>query len=109
MQPGWIDYAHLITTGTPRFSDLPMAKHNKDVISPPNGLKSHSIMQESIRAKKKNFLLKKRISYKKKEFPNKKKNFLIKKKNFLPIEISKKNNFLIKKKNLLNILKKRIS
>ena len=35
-QPDWIDYAHLITTGTPRFSDLPMAKHNKDVISPPN-------------------------------------------------------------------------
>jgi len=22
-QPGWIDYAHLITTGTPGFSDLP--------------------------------------------------------------------------------------
>ena len=50
-QPGWIDYAHLITTGTPRFSDLPMAKHTKDVISPPNGLKSHSITQESIRSK----------------------------------------------------------
>ena len=24
-QPGGTDYAHLITTGTPRFSDLPMA------------------------------------------------------------------------------------
>ena len=46
-QPGWIDYAHLITTGTPRFSDLLMAKHTKDVISPPNGLKSHSITQEN--------------------------------------------------------------
>ena len=32
-QPGWIDYAHLITTGTPRFSDLPMAKHTKDKIT----------------------------------------------------------------------------
>ena len=50
-QSGWIDYAHLITTGTPRFSDLSMAKHNKNVISPPNGLKSHSITQESIRSK----------------------------------------------------------
>ena len=24
-QPGGTDYAHIITTGTPRFSDLPMA------------------------------------------------------------------------------------
>ena len=24
-QPGWTDYAHLITTGTPRFSDLATA------------------------------------------------------------------------------------
>ena len=50
-QPGWKDYAHLITTGTPVFSDLLRAKHSKDVISPPNGLKSHSITQESIRSK----------------------------------------------------------
>ena len=26
-QPGGTDYAHLITTGTPRFSDLPTALH----------------------------------------------------------------------------------
>ena len=24
-QPGWTDYAHLITTGSPGFSDLPTA------------------------------------------------------------------------------------
>ena len=59
-QPGWIDYAHLITTGTPRLSDFLMAKHTKDVIPPPNGLKSHSITQESIASKSKQ---KKRISY----------------------------------------------
>ena len=30
-QPGGIDYAHLVTTGTPGFSDLPTALyiHNK--------------------------------------------------------------------------------
>ena len=25
LQPGWVDYAHHITTGTPGFSDLPTA------------------------------------------------------------------------------------
>ena len=68
----------------------------KGRISPPNGLKSHSITQETMRSKEKQ---------KKKEFPKKKKNFLAKKKNFL----TKKENFLslgyqIKKKK-----KKRIS
>ena len=28
-QPGGTDYAHLITTGTPGFSDLPMALRSK--------------------------------------------------------------------------------
>ena len=28
-QPGGTDYAHLITTGTPRFSDLPTALPHK--------------------------------------------------------------------------------
>ena len=54
-------------------------------VSPPNGLKSHSITQETMRSKEKQ---------KKKEFPKKKKNFLRKKKNFL----TKKKNFLTKKR-----------
>ena len=35
-QPGGTDYAHLITAGTPGFSDLPMALYWKDENTPIN-------------------------------------------------------------------------